>query len=182
MSRKKNAKLITKPIPLMKIRKNVKLCTNRFMKKKKNVRLPTPNIVVTIVIAPAMVMGDVNAMAIKNAKKCPMKVVITLKFQEMYLKKNVTTSKFPSIQECQKKNVTTLRCPSIPKYLKKAATMLRCPSMGKCPRKNVTMLRCPNATKFQRKSATPPHTNLERGMEAATAATIAAMGAIIVVR
>merc|ERR1719219_980321 len=101
-----------------------------------------------------------------NAKKSPMKVAITLKFQEMYLKPNATTSKFPSIPECQKKN----------------ATMLRCPSTPKCLTKNATMLRYPNATKFQRKSATPAHTNHERGTAAATAATIAAMRAFTAVR
>merc|ERR1719219_1167822 len=99
-----------------------------------------------------------------NAKKSPMKVVITLKFQEMYLTPNATMSKFPSINKCQNKNATMLRCPSIPKYLNK----------------NATMLRCPNATKFQRKSATPARTNLERHTAAATAATIAAMGAFTV--
>merc|ERR1712066_468964 len=96
-----------------------------------------------------------------NAKKSPMKVAITLKFQEMYLTPNATMSKFPSI----------------PKYLNKVATMLRCPSTPKCLTKNATMLRYPNATKFQRKSATPAHTRLERHMAAATAVTIAAMGA-----
>merc|ERR1719510_1557774 len=101
-----------------------------------------------------------------NAKKSPMKVVITLKFQEMYLTPNATMSKFPSIPECQNKNATMLRCPSIPKYLTKTATMLR----------------YPNATKFQRKSATPAHTHPERHMAAATVATIAAMGAFTVVR
>merc|ERR1719510_607640 len=101
-----------------------------------------------------------------NAKKSPMKVVITLKFQEMYLTPNATMSKFPSMNKCQNKN----------------ATMLRCPSTPKCLTKNATMLRYPNATKFQRKSATPAHTNPERHMAAATAATIAAMGAFTVVR
>merc|ERR1719510_957563 len=85
-----------------------------------------------------------------NAKKSPMKVAITLKFQEMYLTPNATMSKFPSMNKCQNKNVTMLRCPSI--------------------------------TKFQRKSATPAHTNPERHMAAATAATIAAMRAFTVVR
>merc|ERR1719219_3251157 len=85
-----------------------------------------------------------------NAKKSPMKVAITLKFQEMYLTPNATMSKFPS--------------------------------MNKCQNKNATMLRCPNATKFQRKSVTPAHTPPERHMAAATAATIAAMGAFTVVR
>merc|ERR1719510_2115907 len=101
-----------------------------------------------------------------NAKKSPMKVAITLKFQEMYLTPNATMSKFPSMNKCQNKNVTMLRCPSIPKYLNKAATMLRCPSTPKC----------------LRKSATPAHTNPERHMAAATAATIAAMRAFTVVR
>merc|ERR1719510_947908 len=87
-----------------------------------------------------------------NAKKSPMKVAITLKFQEMYLTPNAT----------------------IPKYLNKAATMLRCPSTPKCLTKNATMLRYPNATKFQRKSATPARTNPERHMAAATAATMGA--------
>merc|ERR1719219_1276395 len=137
-------------------------------------------------MAPAMVMGDVNAIIMvilaitkhkSNAKKSPMKVAITLKFQEMYLKPNATTSKFPSIPECQNKNATMLRCPSTPKCLTKNATMLRYPNTPKCLTKNVTMLRYPNATKFQRKSATPAHTNPERHMAAATAATIAAMGA-----
>merc|ERR1712066_494084 len=85
-----------------------------------------------------------------NAKKSPMKVAITLKFQEMYLTPNATMSKFPSIPKGQNKNAT--------------------------------MLRYPNATKFQRKSATPAHTNPERHMAAATAATIAAMGVFTVVR
>merc|ERR1719510_648677 len=93
-----------------------------------------------------------------NAKKSPMKVAITLKFQEMYLTPNATMSKFPSIPKCQNKN----------------ATMLRCPSTPKCLTKNATMLRYPNATKFQRKSVTPAHTHLERATAAATAATIAA--------
>merc|ERR1719219_282081 len=101
-----------------------------------------------------------------NAKKSPMKVVITLKFQEMYLTPNATMSKFPSIPECQKKTATMLRCPSTPKFLTK----------------NATMLRYPNATKFQRKSATPARTNPERATAAATAATIAAMQAFTVVR
>merc|ERR1719367_1165586 len=101
-----------------------------------------------------------------NAKKSPMKVAITLMFQEMYLTPNATMSKFPSI----------------PKYLNKNATMLRCSSTPKCLTKNATMLRYPNATKFQRKSATPAHTNHERGTAAATAATIAAMGVFTVVR
>merc|ERR1719219_2069021 len=112
-----------------------------------------------------------------NAKKSPMKVAITFKFQEMYLTPNVTMSKFPSMNKCQNKNSTMLRCLSIPKYLNKAATMLRCPSTPKCLTKNAIMLRYPNATKFQRKSATPARTNPERHRAAATAATIAAMGA-----
>merc|ERR1719219_2201722 len=101
-----------------------------------------------------------------NAKKSPMKVAITLKFQEMYLTPNATMSKFPSMNKCQNKTVTMLRCPSTPK----------------CLTKNATMLRYPNATKFQRKSATPAHTNPERHMAAATAATIAAMRVFTVVR
>merc|ERR1719219_3353433 len=97
-----------------------------------------------------------------NAKKSPMKVAITLKFQEMYLTPNATMSKFPSMNKCQNKNVTMLRCPSTPK----------------CLTKNATMLRYPNATKFQRKSVTPAHTHPERH----TAAATAAMGAFTVVR
>merc|ERR1711881_382767 len=140
-----------------KIRKNVKLFTKRFMKRKENVRLPTLKNAVMIIMIIAMEEVNVIIMVIlvitkskSNAKKSPMKVAITLKFQEMYLTPNATMSKFPSI----------------PKFLTK----------------NATMLRCPNATKFQRKSATPAHTHLERHTAAATAATIAAMGVFTVVR
>merc|ERR1712066_56219 len=156
-----------------KIRKNVKLFTKRFTKRKENARLPTLKNAVMIIMAPAMEEVNVIIMVIlatmknkSNAKKCPMKVAITLRFQEMYLTPNATMSKFPSIPKCQNKNATMLRCPSIPKYLNKVATMLR----------------YPNATKFQRKSATPAHTYPERHMAAATAATIAAMGVFTVVR
>merc|ERR1719213_1113650 len=152
----------------MKIRKNVKLFTKRFMKRKENVRLPTlKNAVMIIMVILAITKHK------SNARKSPMKIVNTLKSQEMYLTPNATMSKFPSIPECQNKNATMLRCPSIPKYLNKNATMLRCPSTPKFLTKNATILKYPNATKFQRKSATAAHTNLERGTAAATAATIA---------
>merc|ERR1719219_3031242 len=70
-----------------------------------------------------------------NAKKSPMKVVITLKFQEMYLTPNATMSKFPSIPECQKKNATMLRCPSTPKYLTKKCHYVKVPKCHKVPEK-----------------------------------------------
>merc|ERR1719510_1597830 len=117
-----------------------------------------------------------------NAKKSPMKVAITLKFQEMYLTPNATMSKFPSIPKCQNKNATMLRCPSIPKYLNKVATMLRCPSTPKCLTKNAIMSKFPSIPKCQNKNATLVHTHLERHTAAATAATIAAMGVFTVVR
>merc|ERR1711963_211427 len=74
-----------------------------------------------------------------NVRKSHMKIANTLKFQEMYLKPNATTSKFPNIPEYRNKNVTMLRCLSIPEYLNK----------------NATMQRCQNVTKFQRNSVTP---------------------------
>merc|ERR1711963_276379 len=117
-----------------------------------------------------------------NVRKSHMKIANTLKFQEMYLKPNATTSKFPNIPEYRNKNVTMLRCLSIPKYLNKAATMLRCPNNPEFLTKNATMQRCQNVTKFQRNSVTPAHTNLERGTAAATAATVAAIEALTVVR
>merc|ERR1719219_2246902 len=57
-----------------------------------------------------------------NAKKSPMKVAITLMFQEMYLTPNATMSKFPSIPKYLNKNATMLRCPNATKFQRKSAT------------------------------------------------------------
>ena len=159
MSRNKNVNKYTKPRPLMRIRKNVKLFTKLFTKRNKNVTQHILKNAIMMIMVQAMVTQTMTVPSMVILTMVILTMEVQIQLESIQDKTDNTTSISKSIVKESLTKIANMLM-FLNKYLTENVVMSKFPKYLMCLRKNAIMLRYQNARKFRRKSVNQMNTSL----------------------